>query len=51
MERPIFHLRWERKALYRRKQDKKHARVHTHLDCAGVGGEGADNLFVSLLNV
>ena len=31
MERPIFYFRWERKALYRRKQktkNKKNTRTH-----------------------
>ena len=27
MERPIFHLRWERKALYRRKLKTKNPRL------------------------
>ena len=37
MERPIFHIRWEREALYRRKPKQtkqknknKHAHTHTH---------------------
>ena len=36
MERPIFHLRWEREALYRRKpnqtkqKNKKNTRTRTH---------------------
>ena len=41
MERPIFHLRWEREAFYRRKQNQTkqktttknaHTPTHTHCD-------------------
>ena len=50
MERPFFHLRWERKALYRRKQKKKQQQEkHAHTSTAQ-GGGGKD-LIVSFKNI
>ena len=54
MERPIFHLKWEHKALYRKHactHTRMHALAHTHIYYIHTNCDGDKELIVSFISI